>query len=166
MTLATAGIVVGSYHRCGFGVLSGRPSTCWTTITLRCGVRRRRLDPVHPAVVADPVLHDQLALLISLGHLRAGLERVRVGVRVVQDRGHTHVPAADLAQHVGVLVLGADALITAVPLAASACAAASAAGGRQQQRGHRAGQDRGAPTAGKPAAGGCWVVMPMERNIV
>ena len=35
MTLATAGIVLGSYHRCGFGVLSGRPSTSWATITLR-----------------------------------------------------------------------------------------------------------------------------------
>ncbi len=35
MALATAGIVFGSYHRCGFGVLSGRPSRCWTTITLR-----------------------------------------------------------------------------------------------------------------------------------
>ena len=37
MALATAGIVFGSYHRCGFGVLSGRPSRCCTTITLRFG---------------------------------------------------------------------------------------------------------------------------------
>ena len=37
MTLATAGMVFGSYHRCGLGVLSGRPSTCWATITLRLG---------------------------------------------------------------------------------------------------------------------------------
>ena len=37
IALATAGIVAGSYHRCGFGVLSGRPSTCWTVITLRPG---------------------------------------------------------------------------------------------------------------------------------
>src|SRR5215472_4613294 len=35
MTAATAGIVCGSYHRCGLGVLSGRCSTCWTMITLR-----------------------------------------------------------------------------------------------------------------------------------
>ena len=35
MALATAGIVVGEYQRCGFGVLSGRPSRCWTSITLR-----------------------------------------------------------------------------------------------------------------------------------
>ena len=35
ITFATAGIVFGSYHRCGFGVLSGSPSTFWTTITLR-----------------------------------------------------------------------------------------------------------------------------------
>ena len=33
--LATAGIVFGLYHRCGFGVLSGRPSRCCTLITLR-----------------------------------------------------------------------------------------------------------------------------------
>ncbi len=35
MAVATAGIVVGSYHRWGFGVLSGRPSSFCTTITLR-----------------------------------------------------------------------------------------------------------------------------------
>ncbi len=35
MTLATAGIVLGLYHRCGFGVSVGRPSTSWATITLR-----------------------------------------------------------------------------------------------------------------------------------
>ena len=35
MTLATAGIVFGSYHRCGLGVLSGSPSTFWAMITLR-----------------------------------------------------------------------------------------------------------------------------------
>ena len=33
--LATAGIVAGEYQRCGFGVLSGRPSRCCATITLR-----------------------------------------------------------------------------------------------------------------------------------
>ena len=37
MAFATAGIVFGSYHRCGLGVLSGRPSTFWTMITLRLG---------------------------------------------------------------------------------------------------------------------------------
>ena len=37
MALATAGMVDGEYHRCGFGVLSGRPSRCWTSITLRSG---------------------------------------------------------------------------------------------------------------------------------
>ena len=35
MALATAGIVVGLYHKCGFGVLSGRPSNCCTSMTLR-----------------------------------------------------------------------------------------------------------------------------------
>ena len=35
MALAAAGMVFGSYHRWGFGVLSGRPSRCWTSITLR-----------------------------------------------------------------------------------------------------------------------------------
>jgi len=32
---ATAGIVPGLYHRCGFGVLSGRPSRSCTVTTLR-----------------------------------------------------------------------------------------------------------------------------------
>ena len=35
MALATAGIVDGLYHRCGFGVLSGRPSSRCTSMTLR-----------------------------------------------------------------------------------------------------------------------------------
>src|SRR5580704_921388 len=35
MAFATLGMVVGAYHRCGLGVLSGRPSRCCTTITLR-----------------------------------------------------------------------------------------------------------------------------------
>ena len=35
IALATAGIVFGLYQRCGFGVLSGRPSSVWTTMTLR-----------------------------------------------------------------------------------------------------------------------------------
>ena len=38
MTWATAGIVLGLYHRCGFGVLSGSPSTCWATMILRLGL--------------------------------------------------------------------------------------------------------------------------------
>ena len=37
ITLATAGIVLGSYQRCGFGVLLGNPRTCWATMTLRWG---------------------------------------------------------------------------------------------------------------------------------
>ena len=35
MAVATFGMVVGLYHRCGFGVLSGRPSSCCTSTTLR-----------------------------------------------------------------------------------------------------------------------------------
>jgi len=35
MALATADIVPGRYHRCGFGVLSRRPSRSWATMTLR-----------------------------------------------------------------------------------------------------------------------------------
>ena len=38
MALATAGIVFGSYQRCGFGVSSGSPRTCWATITLRAAL--------------------------------------------------------------------------------------------------------------------------------
>jgi hypothetical protein len=37
IAVATAGIVSGLYHRCGFGVLPGRPSRSWTTMTLRAG---------------------------------------------------------------------------------------------------------------------------------
>ena len=35
IALATAGIVLGLYHRCGFGVSVGRPSRSCTTMTLR-----------------------------------------------------------------------------------------------------------------------------------
>ena len=35
MAVATFGMVVGLYHRCGFGVLSGRPSSCCTSTILR-----------------------------------------------------------------------------------------------------------------------------------
>ena len=35
MAAATFGMVAGLYHRCGFGVLSGRPSNCCTSMTLR-----------------------------------------------------------------------------------------------------------------------------------
>ena len=37
MALATAGMVVGLYHRCGFGVVSGSPRRFWTLMTLRSG---------------------------------------------------------------------------------------------------------------------------------
>ena len=35
MTTLTIGMVVGLYHRCGLGVLSGRPRSCWTLMTFR-----------------------------------------------------------------------------------------------------------------------------------
>ncbi len=35
MARATAGMVAGEYHRCGFGVESGSRSRCWTSMTLR-----------------------------------------------------------------------------------------------------------------------------------
>src|ERR1022692_3274669 len=35
ISFATAGIVEGLYHRCGLGVLSGRPRRSCTSITLR-----------------------------------------------------------------------------------------------------------------------------------
>ncbi len=38
ITLATAGMVFGLYQRCGLGVESGSPSTCWATMTLRSGL--------------------------------------------------------------------------------------------------------------------------------
>ena len=76
MTLATAGIVFGLYQRWGFGVSFGSPSTCWTTITFRFGVRRGGFDLVHESVVADAVLDDQLRRADLLGDARARLEGV------------------------------------------------------------------------------------------
>ena len=38
MARATAGMVAGEYHRCGFGVESGRPSRCWTSMTFRAAL--------------------------------------------------------------------------------------------------------------------------------
>ena len=72
------------------------------------GTRRGGLDLVHEAVVAGAVLDDQLGAADLLGDARAGLEGVRVGVGVAQDRADADVRAAELADHVGVLVLGAD----------------------------------------------------------
>ena len=63
---ATAGIVVGLYQRCGFGVSSGSPSSVCTSITRREASRRGRLDLVHVRVVADAVLDDQLARALTL----------------------------------------------------------------------------------------------------
>ena len=60
IALATAGMVDGSYHRCGFGVLSGRPSTFCTLMTLRLESGTALLDRVHQRVVAEAVLHHQL----------------------------------------------------------------------------------------------------------
>ena len=70
--------------------------------------RRRGLDPVHVRVVADTVLDHEPRLADLLGDARARFERVRVGIRVVLDRGDSDVPAADLRDHVGVLILGPD----------------------------------------------------------
>ena len=66
------------------------------------------LDRGGPVVVADAVLHDQLGGGDLPGDGRAGLEGVRVGVRVAHDRRGLHVLPADLGDDVGVLVLGAD----------------------------------------------------------
>ena len=75
-------------------------------MTLRCGVRRRRFDVVHEAVVAHAVLDDQLRLGDHLGDARARLEGVGIGVGVVQNRRDLDVFPADLAEHVGVFVFG------------------------------------------------------------
>ena len=74
----------------------------------RSALGEAALDGVHEAVVANAVLHDQLGLADDLGHARARLEGVGIGVGVVQDRGDLDVLPADLAEHVGVLVLRAD----------------------------------------------------------
>ena len=72
------------------------------------GTRRGGLDLAHEAVEADAVLDDELRAADLLGDARAGLESVRVGVGVAQDRGDADVRAAELADHAGVLILGAD----------------------------------------------------------
>ena len=74
--------VPGLYHRCGFGVLSGRPSRSWTVMTLAGPARHGILDGVHERVVADAVLHHELGTAHQASHRRAGLERVRIGVVV------------------------------------------------------------------------------------
>ncbi len=72
------------------------------------GAGRGGLDAVHVAVVAQAILHNDARSADFLRDARARLEGVRVGVRVALDRGDAHVPAADLADHVRVLILGAD----------------------------------------------------------
>jgi hypothetical protein len=66
------------------------------------------LDVSGPGVVADAVLHDEAGVADLPGDGRARLERVRVGVRVAHDGADLDVLAADLLDHVGVLVLRAD----------------------------------------------------------
>ena len=108
-TLATAGIVFGSYQRWGFGVLVGQAEDVLDDDDLAVRVRRGRLDRVHEGVVADPVLHDQLRLAHLLrprwGSPRRCADRCW-GCR--ESTRHVDVMAADLAEHVGVLVLGPD----------------------------------------------------------
>ena len=111
----------GRYQRWGFGVESGRPSSFCTSITLRRPASGDgRLDPFHEGVVAEAVLHDQARRADRRGDARARLESMRVGVRVALDRAHAHVRAADLCDHVRVLVLGADGENPAAPRCARA----------------------------------------------
>src|SRR6202011_2778337 len=53
--------------------------------------RHRVLDRVHELVVAGAVLHHELGLVQQAADRGAGLERVRIGVRVAQDGGDQDV---------------------------------------------------------------------------
>ncbi len=76
-------------------------------MTLREELGAGRLDFFHIRVVPDPVFDEETRGADRLRDARAGLEGVRVGVRVALDRAHLHVLAADLFDHVRVLVLRA-----------------------------------------------------------
>ena len=86
---------------------SGRPSSCWTLMTLRFGLGRGGHDPVRPIIVTDTVLDDQLGgrdLLATFG-----LTSKLCGS--VWDRSrspHLDIRAADLRDDVGIFVFHAD----------------------------------------------------------
>ncbi len=68
-------------------------------------VGRCAREVVHEVVVAEAVLNEDLRLAQLPGDARVGLEGVRIGVRVAEDRADGHVVAADLLRDVGVFVL-------------------------------------------------------------
>ena len=85
---------------------AGQPQKPLHVDHLAFRVRRGGFDLGHEVVVAEAVLDDQLSRADGAGDTRAGLERVRVCVRIALDRAGMDIAAADLRDHVRVLVLG------------------------------------------------------------
>src|SRR6201994_3652443 len=100
MAWATVAMTPGSYHRCGFGVLSGRPSSFCTTMTRRPESGDRLLDAVHERVVAQAVLHPGPGRVDQAADRGARLERVRVRAGVAHDAADLDVFPADLLDDV------------------------------------------------------------------
>ena len=70
------------------------------------GAGRRGLELLHEAVVAHPVLDHERGLGHCKAVVRAGLEQVRIGIRIAQNRGDRHMRSADLGHDVPIEVLG------------------------------------------------------------
>jgi len=85
--------------------------------------RGGRLELVHERVVAEPVLDRDLRPGDGEVVLQPGLEQVRVGVRIGEDRGDVDAVAAELPGDVPVGALGGDDV---EPRGARAVAAARA----------------------------------------
>ena len=77
-------------------------------MTTRSGPVGRSDELVHERVVSESVDDHELGVCHKRRVLRAALERMRVGVRVVEETRRGDPRAADLGQQVGVEVLGAE----------------------------------------------------------
>jgi hypothetical protein len=74
------------------------------------GLGRRRDHLIGPIIITQAVFHDEVGVRDLGRDPRADLEAMRIGVRVGLDRRHMHGAAADLGDHVGILVFHADGL--------------------------------------------------------
>jgi hypothetical protein len=85
-----------------------RPTRSATTIDCAIARLRGREQLRHPRVVVDAVVDHDPRGRDGARDRWAGLEQMRVLVRIAEDAGHAHVGAADLAGDVAVEVLGRD----------------------------------------------------------
>ena len=146
----------------GSGCCRAGRARCWTVITLRAGVRRRRLDLVHERVVADAVLHDQLRRADLLAP-PAGSPR-RCAGRCSGCSGSTDTCTYRPPIWLSTLAYSFSApmaLMTVVPLRRPWYRCCAAAGGRQRERGEGAGQDRPRPPRSLPLGK---AEIPMRMN--